>query len=115
MIEIEIKNYFILFVYLILNGFLMGAAGFIAGQWSDKFEHLAGVTNFLIVPLSFLSGTFYEIDRLPKLLQTISFYNPFFHMIDGFRYAFIENLDGSLRFGIIYLLTLSLIIWFIAF
>ncbi len=115
MIEIEIKNYFILFVYLILNGFLMGAAGFIAGQWADKFEHLAGVTNFLIVPLSFLSGTFYEIDRLPKLLQTISFYNPFFHMIDGFRYAFIENLDGSLRFGIIYLLTLSLIIWFIAF
>ena len=115
MVEIEIKNYLILMVYLFLNGFLMGAAGFIAGQWSDKFEHLAGVTNFIIVPFSFLSGTFYEIDRLPEFLKFISFYNPFFHMIDGFRYAFIGDLDGSLSFGIVYLMTLSIIVWLIAF
>ncbi len=114
-VDIEIKNYLILIVYLFLNGFLMGSAGFIAGQWSDKFEHLAGVTNFIIVPLSFLSGTFYEIDRLPEPLEFISFYNPFFHMIDGFRYAFIGNLDGSLSFGITYLLILSTIVWFISF
>ena len=93
----------------------MGAFGFITGQWADKFEHLASVTNFIIVPLSFLSGTFYQIDRLPEILKTISFYNPFFYMIDGFRYAFIGNLDGSLMFGIFYLTSLSVIIWFIAY
>ena len=93
----------------------MGAVGFIAGLWADKFDHMATVTNFIIVPLSFLSGTFYEINRLPNYLQIISYYNPFFHMIDGFRYAFIGNLDGSLSFGIIYLSIISLIIWLIAF
>jgi len=115
MIEIEIKNYFVLIIYVFLNGFLMGAIGFIAGQWADKFEHMAGITNFIIVPLSFLSGTFYEISRLPEFLKLISFYNPFFHMIDGFRYAFIGNLEGSISFGIIYLTILSFIAWFISF
>ena len=114
-IDIEIKNYSILLIYLFLNGFLMGSFGFIAGQWADKFEHLASVTNFIIVPLSFLSGTFYQIDRLPEILKIISQYNPFFYMIDGFRYAFIGNLDGSLIFGIFYLSLLSIIIWFIAY
>ena len=93
----------------------MGAAGFIAGLWADKFDHMATVTNFIIVPLSFLSGTFYSINRLPEYLNKLSYYNPFFHMIDGFRYAFIENLDGSLNFGIIYLSILSFVIWFIAY
>ena len=93
----------------------MGAAGFIAGLWADKFDHMATITNFIIVPLSFLSGTFYSVDRLPDLLKSLSFFNPFFHMIDGFRYSFINSMDGSLNFGIIYLLSLSLLIWFIAY
>ena len=114
-IEIEIKNYFFFVLYLFLTSFIMGAAGFIAGLWADKFDHMATVTNFIIVPLSFLSGTFYSIDRLPEFLNKLSYYNPFFHMIDGFRYAFIENLDGSLNFGIIYLSILSFVIWFIAY
>ena len=114
-IEIEIKNYFFFILYLLLTSFIMGAAGFIAGLWADKFDHMATVTNFIIVPLSFLSGTFYSIDRLPEFLNKLSYYNPFFHMIDGFRYAFIENLDGSLNFGIIYLSILSFVIWFIAY
>ena len=114
-IEIQIKNYLIFILYLFLTSFIMGAAGFIAGLWADKFDHMATVTNFIIVPLSFLSGTFYSIDRLPEFLNKLSYYNPFFHMIDGFRYAFIENLDGSLNFGIIYLSILSFVIWFIAY
>ena len=115
MIEIEIKNYLIFFIYLFLSSFIMGAAGFIAGLWADKFDHMATATNFIIVPLSFLSGTFYSVERLPDLLNTLSHYNPFFHMIDGFRYAFINNMDGSLKFGLIYLSLLSIIIWFIAY
>ena len=114
-IEIKIQNYIIFFTYLFLSSFIMGAAGFIAGLWADKFDHMATATNFIIVPLSFLSGTFYSVDRLPDFLNTLSHYNPFFHMIDGFRYAFINNMDGSLKFGLIYLSLLSIIIWFIAY
>lgn len=114
-IEIEIKNYVVFILYLFLSSFIMGAAGFIAGLWADKFDHMATVTNFIIVPLSFLSGTFYSVDRLPELLKTLSYYNPFFHMIDGFRYSFINNMDGSITFGLIYLTILSIIIWYIAY
>ena len=114
-IEIEIKNYVVFILYLFLSSFIMGAAGFIAGLWADKFDHMATVTNFIIVPLSFLSGTFYSVDRLPELLKTLSYYNPFFHMIDGFRYSFINNMDGSITFGLLYLTILSIIIWYIAY
>ena len=76
---------------------------------------MATVTNFIIVPLSFLSGTFYTIDRLPGFLQTISKGNPFFYMIDGFRYSFIGSADGSIFVGLIYLFILSITIWFLAY
>ena len=114
-IEIEIKNYLIFFTYLFLSSFIMGAVGFIAGLWADKFDHMATVTNFIIVPLSFLSGTFYSVERLPNFLNFLSQYNPFFHMIDGIRYAFINNMDGSIKFGLIYLIILSILTWFISY
>jgi len=115
MIEIEVKNYLIFFIYLLLSSFIMGAIGFIAGLWADKFDHMATATNFIIVPLSFLSGTFYSVERLPNFLNILSHYNPFFHMIDGFRYSFINNMDGSLKFGLIYLSIISILSWLIAF
>jgi len=115
MIEIEIKNYLIFFLYLFLSSFIMGAIGFIAGLWAEKFDHMATATNFIIVPLSFLSGTFYSVERLPNFLNTLSHYNPFFHMIDGFRYSFINEMDGSFSFGLIYLGVISIISWLIAF
>jgi len=114
-IEIEIKNYLIFLTYLFLSGFIMGAVGFIAGLWADKFDHMATATNFIIVPLSFLSGTFYSIERLPSILNILSKYNPFFHMIDGFRYSFINNMDGSIKFSLIYLTILSILTWLIAY
>ena len=114
-IEIEIKHYLIFFTYLFLSSFIMGAVGFIAGLWADKFDHMATATNFIIVPLSFLSGTFYTIERLPNFLKELSHYNPFFHMIDGFRYSFINNMDGSIKFGLIYLSVLAILTWFIAY
>ena len=115
MIEIEIRNYLIFFLYLFLSSFIMGSIGFIAGLWAEKFDHMATATNFIIVPLSFLSGTFYSVERLPNFLNTLSHYNPFFHMIDGFRYSFINEMDGSFRFGLIYLGVISIITWLIAF
>ena len=89
--------------------------GIIIGLWAEKFDHMASATNFVIVPLSFLSGTFYSIDRLPEILKSISLANPFFYIIDGFRYGFLGTSDGSIYFGLMYLLVLSFVSWFVAY
>jgi ABC-2 type transport system permease protein len=115
LIDIEIKNYLTLISFTFLSSFILGNVGIIAGLWSEKFDNMATVTNFVIVPLSFLSGTFYTIDRLPGFLQMISEFNPFFYMIDGFRYSFIGKADGSITTGLIYLSILSFVTWFITY
>ena len=114
-IDLEIKNYFTLIAFTFLSSFALGALGIIAGLWAEKFDNMATVTNFIIIPLSFLSGTFYTIDKLPGYLYTMSKANPFFYMIDGFRYSFIGKSDGSLNVGLIYLTILSFVIWVIAY
>jgi ABC-2 type transport system permease protein len=114
-IDIQIKHFFMLILFTFLSSFILGNIGTIAGLWAEKFDHMASVTNFVIVPLSFLSGTFYTLDKLPGLLQTISKANPFFYMIDGFRYCFIGTSDGSIFVGITYLSILSLLSWFTAY
>ena len=114
-IDMEIKNYLTLIAFTLLSSFILGNIGIIAGLWAEKFDNMATVTNFVIVPLSFLSGTFYTIDRLPGFLQTISEFNPFFYMIDGFRYSFIGKADGSITTGLIYLSILSFVTWFITY
>jgi len=114
-LDIKVQHYFILFIFTFLSSFIMGNIGIIAGLWAEKFDHMASVTNFVIIPLSFLSGTFYTIDKLPVFLQNISKINPFFYMIDGFRYSFIDSSDSSIMLGIIYLSILSVLSWFIAY
>jgi ABC-2 type transport system permease protein len=114
-IDLTIVSFTYIIIFTFLSSFILGAIGFIAGLWAEKFDHMATVTNFLIVPLSFLSGTFYSIDRLPSVLHTISKLNPFFYMIDGFRYGFIGTSDGSITYGIIYLTALSFITWLISY
>ena len=100
-IEIYIYSILYIFIFAFLGSFVLGALGFIAGLWAEKFDHMATVTNFIITPLSFLSGVFYSIDRLPPFFQSISKMNPFFYMIDGFRFGFLGVSDGSLNFGLI--------------
>ena len=114
-IDIQIKHLFTLILFCFLSSFILGNIGIIAGLWAEKFDHMASATNFVIVPLSFLSGTFYTIDRLPSFLQAISKANPFFYMIDGIRYSFIGNADSSIKIGIIYLLILSFLSWLVAY
>ena len=114
-VDIEISNYLLLVVFTLLSAFILGNIGIIAGLWAEKFDHMATVTNFVIVPLSFLSGTFYSIERLPEILQMISKANPFFYMIDGFRYSFIGKADGSIFVGLIYLSVLSFVSWFVTY
>ncbi|MEO9900578.1 ABC transporter permease [Nisaea sp.] len=73
----------------------MALIGIAAGMWSEKFDHLSSVTNFVIQPLAFLSGTFYSIDRLPGIWNQIAHMNPFFYMIDGVRYGLIGWSDSD--------------------
>ena len=78
---------------------MLGMVGVIGGLWAEKFDHMAAVTTFVITPLTFLSGTFYSVTALPEPIATISHFNPFFYMIDGFRYGFTGHADGHLAIG----------------
>jgi ABC-2 type transport system permease protein len=80
---------------------ILGFVGILTGLWAEKFDHLATITNFLIMPMSFLSGTFYLVDRLPEPFRSASHFNPFFYLIDGFRYGFIGHSDGNLAIGVV--------------
>ncbi|MDP1632471.1 MAG: ABC transporter permease [Caulobacter sp.] len=86
--------------FSVVASLLMGLVGIATGLWAEKFDHLAAITNFLIMPMTFLSGTFYLVDRLPEPFRTASHYNPFFYLIDGFRYGFIGQAEGDLRIGV---------------
>jgi ABC-2 type transport system permease protein len=79
---------------------MMGLIGMVTGLWAEKFDHLAAVTNFIVMPMSFLSGTFYTVTRLHEPFRTISTFNPFFYMISGFRYGFIGESDSALAAGV---------------
>lgn len=83
----------------VLGCVLMASLGLAAGLWADKFDHIAAVTNFIITPMTFLSGTFYTLERLPEWAQSIAHVNPFFHMIDGFRFGFIGAADYGIMTG----------------
>jgi len=82
-------------VFAVLGAGLLGSLGLIAGLWADKFDQLAAFQNFIIMPMTFLSGVFYSIHSLPAFWQTVSHLNPFFYMIDGFRYGFFGRSDVS--------------------
>lgn len=91
---------------------MMGALGVLSGLWSTKFDHIAAVTNFIITPLTFLSGTFYSLDRLPSWLSEVAHYNPIFHMIDGFRYGFIGTSDAPVMDSLLVLVLFTLaLVW----
>lgn len=86
--------------FALLGSALLGTFGIIAGIWADKFDQMAAFQNFVIMPLTFLSGVFYSIHSLPVFWQTVSHFNPFFYMIDGFRYGFFGKSDISPWFSL---------------
>ncbi|GAB5470764.1 MAG: ABC transporter permease [Rhodospirillales bacterium] len=101
--------------YAVNASLALSLLGLLAGIWSEKFDHLAAVTNFVIMPLSFLSGTFYALDRLPESWQSVALVNPFFYMIDGFRYGVIGQADASLLVGAVYLVALNVGLFALAY
>ena len=84
-----------IFVFAVMGAALMGTLGLIAGLWAEKFDQLAAFQNFVVMPMTFLSGVFYSIHSLPAFWQGVSHLNPFFYMIDGFRYGFFGVSDVS--------------------
>jgi ABC-2 type transport system permease protein len=101
--------------YVVASSLMLSLLGLLAGLWSDKFDQIAAVTNFVITPLSFLSGTFYSIEALPESLRWIAHANPFFYMIDGIRYAFTGHADGGIAVGFVVLLLVNVALWVLAY
>jgi ABC-2 type transport system permease protein len=89
----------------------MGMIGVLSGIWAEKFDQLAVVNQFIILPMSFLSGTFYHIDILPDILQKFSYANPLFYFIDGFRYGFLGTADSNILVGVIFTGVLNIILF----
>ncbi|MGQ9366569.1 ABC transporter permease [Azospirillum sp. ST 5-10] len=104
---------FVLF-HAVMASMLLSLLGLVGGIWSEKFDHIAAVTNFVVTPLSFLSGTFYSVGSLPTVFWWIAHFDPFFYMIDGFRYGFIGRSDGTLAVGVLVLLASNAALWLLA-
>ncbi len=109
-IPLKIYSYPALIFFTFMGCIMMGSLGTIVGIWADKWDQQQGITNFIVLPLTFLSGTFYSISRLPEFWQNVSLLNPFFYNIDGFRYAFTGISDSSLNNGIIYLIIINILL-----
>lgn len=95
-VDVPVHSFGVILVFAVLSSAVLGALGIMAAIWADKYDQLAAFQNFIIMPLSFLSGVFYSIHSLPPFWQTLSRFNPFFYMIDGFRYGFFGVSDVPL-------------------
>ena len=103
-IKVPFNHIFYVFTFATLGSCFLSSLGFIAGLWAEKFDNMAAVTNFVVVPLSFLSGTFFSINRLEGPLYIMSQFNPFFYIIDGFRFGFLGQSDANVYNGLIILI-----------
>ncbi len=110
-IDLKVFSWVAVLYFVIGAGLMLSLLGMIGGILSEKFDHMAAMTNFIIMPLSFLSGTFYSIDKLTGIWHQISHFNPFFYMIDGFRYGFIGRSDSSIWVGAIVIAGLDIALY----
>jgi len=110
-----IHNVFFIFFHAIAGSMMLSSMGLMTGIWAEKFDHTAAVTNFLVTPMTFLSGTFYTVDQLSSVWQPLVIYNPFFYMIDGFRYGFIGYADSNLTAGLVVMFVLNIIFFYAAY
>ena len=95
----------------LMGALMLAFMGLITSMWADKFDHAAAVTNFVVTPLSLLSGTFYSVEQLAPTFQAVSHANPFFYVISGFRYGFLGISDSPILVGAIGLLVLNVALW----
>ncbi len=97
--------------YLLFACMFLGLLGVLCGVISETFDHMSAASSYIITPLTFLSGTFYSTNSLPEFWRNVSHFNPFFYMIDGFRFGLTGHHDGSLEVGMIYIIGINLALW----
>ena len=97
--------------YILSASVMLALLGILTGIWSQSFDQLSAITNYIITPLAFLSGTFYSIRQLPDFFYKICHFNPFFYMIDGIRYALIGYTDGAVGLGMTVLMVTNIVLW----
>jgi len=114
-VPVHVHDLTLIVFHGLAGSLLLSLLGLVGGIWSEKFDHIAAVTNFVVTPLTFLSGTFYTIDRLPPPWHEIALLNPFFYMIDGFRYGFIGHADASLGLGVAVMLAANAALLWLAY
>lgn len=114
-VHVTITHLWAVLYYGLMGSMLLSLLGILTGIWADKFDHAAAIGNFVIQPLSLLSGTFYTLDKLHGTWAAISHVNPFFYIIDGFRYGFLGQSDGPLAIGALFLLALNAILGVVAY
>jgi ABC-2 type transport system permease protein len=110
-LPLHIVNFGALLIFGFLATAMLAMLGVMGAVWADKFDHIAAVTNFIVTPLTFLSGTFYSVERFPPFLRDLTQWNPFFYMIDGFRYGFTGHAEASLWVGFWVLAILDAALW----
>lgn len=111
-VSMEISHVWPVLYFSLAASAMLSLVGVLTGVWAEKFDHSAAITNFVIAPLSLLSGTFYSIERLSEGWQIFSSVNPFFYLIDGFRYGFIDRADSDLAVGVTYTLVINIMLIF---
>ena len=109
-VDVGVHNPAFIVYHAVMACALLSTLGVIGGIWAEKFDHIAAVTNFIVTPLTFLSGTFYTVDRLPETFWWLAHFNPFFYMIDGFRYGFIGQSDGTLVIGLVVMAAVNVLL-----
>lgn len=110
-ISFELYHPFLIIIFVLISCSLVGQLGILAGIIANSFDQLSAFTSYVITPLSFLSGTFYSVQNLPLFFQAVNYVNPFFYMIDGFRYCLTNHADGSIEIGIFFLITLNILMY----
>ena len=110
-VSVHVEHPLWAFWFGLMGALMLSFMGLITSLWADKFDHAAAVTNFVVTPLSLLSGTFYSVHQLSPTFQAISHANPFFYVISGFRYGFLRVADSPILFGAIGLLILNIALW----
>ena len=107
-IDVLPEHFWAILYFGLMGSIMLAFFGVLTSIWAEKFDHAAAVTNFVVAPLALLSGTFYTIERLDPIFQSVSALNPFFYVISGFRYGFIGATDSDLTTGVIVLLSLNI-------
>lgn len=113
-VDSSADNYLLAFIYIILSAIMLSLCGILCGIWAQTFDQMSAITNYIITPLAFLSGTFYSVKRLPEFWQMVSVFDPFFYMISGFRYAITGYADINPALGIAVIIVMNVLLYFVS-